>query len=65
MNILERLHNYPGAHPGEDWKNDTDLNHCTDREKEQMRREGLTMKDLKGLNRGQVHHILFGWRHTK
>jgi len=65
-NILNRLENYPGAHPWEKWKLETDLNKCTDREKEEMEKEGLTIEELTalGLNRGQVHHILFGWKHS-
>lgn len=65
-NIFNRLENYPGPHPGEKWKLETDLHKCTDREKGEMEKEGLTVEELMvlGLNRGQVHHILFGWKHS-
>ena len=67
VTIYERLKTYPGPHPGEDWKYDKDLNHCTEREKKAIKKEGLAIKMLMdfGLNRGQVHHILFGWRFPK
>ena len=65
--LLGRLKNYPGAHENETWKLDKDLNHCTKREKEKIAECGLTIQELMdaGLNRGQVAHILFGYRHTK
>lgn len=64
--ILNRLNNYSGAHPNETWKLDTDLSHCTKREKEEISKQGMTIEMLEdaGLDRGQVAHILFGYRHT-
>ena len=64
--LAERLRSYPGAHPNEVWKLEKDLNKCTDKKK-QMTRLGSTVEDLilPGLNRGQVAHILFGYRFTK
>ena len=65
--LLKRLESYPGAHPGETWKLDEDLTHCTESEKDMINRLGLTIYDFmaKGLNRGQVHHILIGHRFAK
>lgn len=62
--LLERLENYPGAHPNEKWKLERDLTKCTQREKEEMKRYGLTTRDfiMAGLDRGQVAHILFGYK---
>lgn len=71
MNRIEmlklRLRNYPGAHEGEKWKLEKDLKKCTAREKEKMKTLGVTPEQLmaEGLNRGQVAHILYGYRHTK
>lgn len=64
--LLERLSNYGGAHENETWKFETDLNKCTKREKEEMAKLGVTVDDFmqEGLNRGEVAHILFGYRHT-
>lgn len=64
--MAERLRSYPGAHPNEVWKLETDLMKCTDREKSQMALNGLTPEDLMllGLNRGQVAHILFGYKYS-
>ena len=62
--LKKRLATYPGAHPNEKWKEETDLTKCTPREKEKIEEMGLTLDDLKGFNRGQVAHILFGWRHA-
>lgn len=64
--ILKRLDSYPGAHENETWKLDKDLRHCTKREQEEIVKQGLTIEMLTdaGLNRGQVAHILFGYRHT-
>ena len=64
--ILKRLDSYPGAHENEAWKLDKDLSHCTKREKEKIAELGLTIQGLMdaGLDRGQVSHILFGYRHT-
>ncbi len=64
--LLKRLNNYGGAHANEKWKMETDLNKCTDREKEEMKKLGVTVDDFmkEGLNRGEVAHILFGYRHT-
>lgn len=65
--LLKRLETYPGAHENELWKLETDLNKCTDREKNEMQKLGYTVDDFanEGLNRGQVAHILFGYRHAK
>lgn len=65
--LKKRLKNYPGAHAGETWKMDTDLTHCTEREKMEMKRQGVTLEQLQteGFNRGEVSHMLFGYRHTK
>ena len=58
-----RLKNYPGAHPNEKWKLEKDLNKCTDKEKAMMRIYGFTPESFmaEGLNRGEVHHILYGY----
>lgn len=62
--IAERLGNYPGAHPGENWKLETDLTKCTAREKQAIHDLGYTVEDFMavGLNRGETSHILFGYR---
>lgn len=64
--ITDRLKNYPGAHANENWKKDRNLNHCTWREREEMESLGVTPEQLAdfGLNRGEVHHILFGYRYA-
>ncbi|MBR6875504.1 MAG: hypothetical protein IKN00_04355 [Bacteroidales bacterium] len=64
--LKARLNTYPGAHTGEDWKKDTDLTHCTERERAEMARCGVTVEELEreGFDRGQVAHMLFGYRHT-
>ena len=67
MNTLEilqkRLETYPGAHPNENWKRETDLNKCTPREKARMMEYGLTVEDFMkaGHNRGEVAHMLYGY----
>ena len=63
--LKERLRGYPGAHEGEEWKLEKDLTKCTDKEKRMMAHLGVTPEDLMraGLNRGEVHHILFGCSH--
>jgi len=62
--IRKRLENYHGPHlPKEQWKLETDLTKCTDREKAEMKKVGLSLDC--GLNRGEVAHVLFGWRHTE
>ena len=64
--LQKRLDTYPGPHPNEKWKEETDLTKCTPREKEKIEEMGLTLDDLQGLfNRGQVAHMLFGWRHAE
>lgn len=65
--LLKRLKTYPGAHENEKWKLETDLSKCTKREKEEISRLGYTIDDFtkEGLNRGEVAHILFGYRHTR
>ncbi len=64
--ILKRLDTYPGAHENEKWKMEKDLSRCTQREKEEINRMGMSIEMLEsaGLNRGEVAHILFGYRHT-
>ena len=64
--LKERLENYPGAHLNEKWKLETDLRKCTDREKAEIKKLGLTLEDLMaaGLNRGEVAHILFGYKYA-
>ena len=63
--LKERLRDYPGAHEGETWKLEKDLTKCTDKEKQMMAFLGVTPEELMeaGLNRGEVHHILFGCSH--
>lgn len=66
--LMRRLENYPGAHTGESWKLETDLNKCTNTEKQKMHQMGLSVELLEalGLNRGEVAHILYGYlQHTK
>lgn len=63
--LKKRLATYPGAHPGEDWKLETNLSKCTDREKAEIKSLGLTLNDFRGFNRGEVAHMLFGWRFAK
>ena len=65
-NIFNRLFTYRGPHSGEEWKLERNLAKCTSREKEEMKKLGLSVEQLMalGLNRGQVHHILFGWKHS-
>ena len=62
--LKKRLESYPGPHENEQWKKETDLNRCTRRERREMKRYGLTVGDFMkaGLNRGEVSHILFGYR---
>lgn len=65
--LRERLANYPGPHPGEKWKLEKNLEvYCTINEVRAVQRLGLTMADLMqaGFNRGQVHHMLFGYRYS-
>lgn len=65
--IEERLKSYPGPHEHENWKLESDLNKCTPREKSEMAINGLSPEYLMslGMNRGQVAHILFGYKHTR
>lgn len=65
--LKERLRDYPGAHEGESWKLEKDLTKCTDKEKQMMVFLGVTPEELMeaGLNRGEVHHILFGCSYYK
>lgn len=60
-----RLQNYPGAHANEAWKLEKNLHKCTEREKLEMARYGVTVDQLmrEGFNRGEVHHMLFGYKH--
>ena len=64
--LKKRLANYPGPHDGEEWKLETDLTKCTPREKKEMGKLGVTVEMLMyaGLNRGEVHHILFGYKYS-
>ena len=63
--LKKRLANYPGPHPNEAWKRDTDLTHCTPKEMDEMKRLGITVEQMMeaGFNRGEVHHMLFGYLH--
>ena len=65
--LKERLRDYPGAHEGESWKLEKDLTKCTDKEKQMMAYLGVSPEELMeaGLNRGEVHHILFGCSHKR
>ena len=65
--LKQRLRTYPGAHENEEWKLEKDLEKCSAKEKEQMHRLGITPAQLmaEGLDRGQVAHILFGYRYAK
>ena len=60
-----RLQNYPGPHGNETWKLEKNLHKCTDREKLELARYGVTVDQLmrEGFNRGEVHHMLFGYKH--
>lgn len=59
-----RLANYPGPHRGEEWKLETDLSKCSPKEKDAIARLGLTLEDLAGFNRGEVAHMLWGYKWT-
>ena len=63
--LESRLATYPGAHPNEEWKNKTDLTLCSEKERAEIARLGLTMEDFRGHTRGEIHHMLFGWRFAK
>ena len=60
-----RLPSYTGPHPNEEWKRVTDLSQCTLREQEELAKYGITfeMCEEQGLTRGEVSHILWGYRH--
>ena len=62
--LLARLDTYPGAHPNEKWKREKNLNMCTQREKDEMKKYGVDEGDLMALDfdRGQVSHVLFGYK---
>lgn len=64
--LKERLANYPGPHKNETWKLETDLTKCTMREMRKMQELGVTPGQLMaaGLNRGEVHHILYGYMYS-
>lgn len=64
--LKERLLNYPGPHKNEKWKLETDLTKCTVREMRELQRLGVTVGQLMaaGLNRGEVHHILYGYKYS-
>ena len=66
LELTKRLATYPGAHPNETWKMDKDLTHCTAREKEELRKLGITISMCEAfeLDRGQVAHILVGYRYA-
>lgn len=53
--LRERLVNYPGPHPNEKWKLETDLTKCTVREMRELQRLGVTVGQLMaaGFNRGE------------
>lgn len=65
--LLQRLNSYPGARPNEKWKLETDLQKCSSKEKAKMQELGISIDDLTDaeLNRGEVHHILFGYDATR
>lgn len=63
-NLESRLQTYPGAHEGEAWKMEPDPNKCTSREKNEILRYTLMALMAAGLTRGEVHHVLFGYRHA-
>ena len=71
MNTIEmlksRLQNYPGAHPNEKWKLETDLTKCTAKEKSMMKTYDLKPEDLMavGFNRGEVAHMFWGYKYEK
>lgn len=62
--LKKRLANYPGPHKNEKWKLETDLTKCTVSEMRKMQELGVTPGQLMaaGLNRGEVAHILYGYR---
>ena len=60
--LKSRLETYPGPHPEENWKKETDLTKCTAREKQEILRVALDVMMGLGLTRGEVHHMLFGYR---
>lgn len=64
--LKKRLANYPGPHKNEKWKLETDLTKCTVREMQKMQELGVTPGQLMaaGLNRGEVAHILYGYRYS-
>ncbi len=59
--LRQRLNTYPGSI--EKWKQETDLTKCTNTEKAELAKWGLSVEDLQaeGFDRGQVHHMLFGY----
>lgn len=65
--LKKRLVNYPGPLPGEEWKRDRNLNHCKPKTIAEMHRLGTNVEELMaaGLDRGQVHHMLFGYRYER
>lgn len=65
--LLPRLSTYPGAHPNEKWKCETDLHKCTDKEKAKIKEQGISVEVLMeaGLNRGEVAHILGGYKYAR
>lgn len=66
VKMLPRLDSYPGAHPNENWELESDLRKCTLKERAKLNELGITIDDLMnaGLNRGEVHHLLFGYDAT-
>ena len=62
--LAKRLETYSGPHPNETWKLDKNAYHCTEREKQEMAKYGLAPIDFMnaGYNRGEIHHMLFGYR---
>ena len=65
--LAARLKTYPGAHENEGWKLESDLTKCTVHEKAELASYDISPAELMvlGLNRGEVHHILYGYKHTK
>ena len=68
--LLMRLATYrqPAINKSQEWRLSTKLSEeCTPREQEEMRKYKVKPKHFErlGLNRGQVHHMLFGYKHEK
>lgn len=62
--LMPRLANYPGAHTGEKWKDDPNLDNCTPKEKAAVAELSITLDDLmrRGVTRGMLHHMIWGYK---